>query len=66
MDTPSAATIVAEALARRDPEARADFLRELLAHTAAGLTVIAGHVEASESVYRMADAIVARSMRSAA
>jgi len=36
------------------------FLRELLAHTAAGLVVIEGEREAGEAVYRLADALVAR------
>jgi hypothetical protein len=36
------------------------FLRELLAHAAAGLVVIEGEAEASEAVYRLADAVVAR------
>ena len=58
-----AAALVAAALARREPDARARFLRELLAHTAAGLVVIEGETEASEAVYRLADAVVARGGR---
>ena len=58
-----AAALVAGALSRRAPDARGRFLRELLAHTAAGLVVIAGDAEASEAVYRLADAVVARGTR---
>jgi len=55
-----AATLVAGALSRRGPDERGRFLRELLAHTAAGLVVIEGEAQASEAVYRLADAVVAR------
>lgn len=55
-----AATVVAAELSRRAPKERGRFLRELLAHTAAGLVVIEGEAEASEAVYRLADAVVAR------
>ncbi|PZQ57307.1 MAG: hypothetical protein DI570_19970 [Phenylobacterium zucineum] len=55
-----AATLVAGALSRRKAGERGRFLRELLAHTAAGLVVIEGEAEASEAVYRLADAVVAR------
>jgi hypothetical protein len=55
-----AAAVVARALSRRAPAARARFLRELLAHTAAGLVVIEGERAAGEAVYRLADAVVAR------
>jgi hypothetical protein len=58
-----AAALVAGALSRRRPGERARFLRELLAHTAAGIVVIEGEAEASEAVYRLADAVVARSLR---
>lgn len=58
-----AAAVVARALARRKPADRATFLRELLAHTAAGLVVIEGDREAGEAVYRLADAVVARGGR---
>lgn len=58
-----AATLVAGALGRRGPGERGRFLRELLAHTAAGLVVIEGEVQASEAVYRLADAVVARGVR---
>ncbi|MBW8812493.1 MAG: hypothetical protein JF588_03615 [Caulobacterales bacterium] len=61
--TDEAATLVAGALARRGPKDRGRFLRELLAHTAAGLVVIEGEAEASEAVYRLADAVVARACR---
>jgi hypothetical protein len=58
-----AAAVVARALSRRRPKDRADFLRELLAHTAAGLVVIEGDRAAGEAVYRLADAVVARGGR---
>lgn len=58
-----AAAMVARALSRRAPKARAKFLRELLAHTAAGLVVIEGDRAAGEAVYRLADAVVARGGR---
>jgi hypothetical protein len=55
-----AAAVVARALSRRRPKERPQFLRELLAHTAAGLVVIEGDREASEAVYRLADAVAIR------
>ena len=55
-----AASLVAGALSRRRPAERGRFLRELLAHTAAGLVVIEGEREAGEAVYRLADAVVTR------
>jgi len=55
-----AAALVAGALSRRAAAERSRFLRELLAHTAAGLVVIDGEAQASEAVYRLADAVVAR------
>ncbi|WP_293907401.1 hypothetical protein [Phenylobacterium sp.] len=58
-----AAALVAGALSRRRPGERGRFLHELLAHTAAGLVVIEGEVEACEAVYRLADAVVARACR---
>ncbi|TAJ70674.1 MAG: hypothetical protein EPO51_16415 [Phenylobacterium sp.] len=60
--TPDAAALVAGALSRRGPAERSRFLRELLAHTAAGLVVIDGEAQASEAVYRLADAVVARGL----
>jgi len=55
-----AAAVVAGALSRRRPKERPQFLRELLAHAAAGLVVIEGDREASEAVYRLADAVAVR------
>ena len=55
-----AAALVARALTTRAPGERGRFLRELLAHSAAGLVVIEGEREAGEAVYRLADAVVAR------
>jgi len=54
---PDAAQVVAGALARMDQSARPAFLRELLAHTAAGLVVVEGDRQAAEAVYRLADAV---------
>jgi hypothetical protein len=58
--TENAAAVVAGALSRRRPRERSQFLRELLAHAAAGLVVIEGDREAAESVYRLADAVAVR------
>jgi hypothetical protein len=58
-----AAAMVARGLSRRAPQDRPRFLRELLAHTAAGLVVIEGDRAAGEAVYRLADAVVARGGR---
>ena len=58
-----AATLVAGALSRRRPGERGRFLRELMAHAAAGLVIIEGEGHASEAVYRLADAVVARACR---
>ena len=55
-----AATLVAGALSRRKPGERGRFLRELMAHTAAGLVVIEGEAAASEAVYRLGVAVVGR------
>lgn len=54
------AELVAGALSRRRPERRAEFLRELIAHAAAGLTVLEGDRAASETLYRTGDAVVTR------
>jgi hypothetical protein len=59
-DVESAAAMIARALARTAPERRGLFLRELLAHSAAGLVVIEGDRAASEAVYRLADAVSTR------
>lgn len=56
----AAASLVARGLAERQPGERGRFLRELLAHTAAGLVVLEGDREAGEAVYRLADAVGAR------
>lgn len=52
--------VLAAALARAPADIRATFLRELLAYAAAGLVVAEGAVEASEIVYRLAEAIAKR------
>lgn len=59
------ASIVALELSVRPAAERGRFLREMLAHVAAGLVVIEGSAEASEAVYRLADAVVARSVKAA-
>lgn len=56
-----ASALVARGLANRAPSERVEFLRELLAHTAAGLVVTEGNTAAAEATYRLADAIVSRS-----
>lgn len=58
--TKDAGHVVAEALSTLEPVERPNFLRELLAHTAAGLVIIEGERAAGEAVYRLADAVVAR------
>jgi hypothetical protein len=55
-----AADLVAKGLRALSADERGLFLRELLAHTAAGLVLIEGEAKASEAVYRLADAVVAR------
>lgn len=55
-----AGALVARALGHRTPGARAQFLKELLAHTAAGLVILEGDRAAGEAVYRLADAVVSR------
>ena len=55
-----AAAIVARALRRPDLKDRGLFLRELMAHAAAGLALIEGERAAGEAVYRIADAVVDR------
>ncbi len=50
-----AAALVVSAAGERPESERGRFLRELLAHTAAGLVVAEGREEASEAVYRLAD-----------
>ncbi len=55
-----AATLIARAVEDCPEASRAAFLRELLAHAAAGLVITEGHVETAEAVYRLADAVVAR------
>jgi hypothetical protein len=59
----SAAEIVAHELARREPADRPRFLRELLAHTAAGLVVLEGDKAAAEACYRLSDAVTTRGRR---
>ena len=56
-----AAAMVTRALRRPDLKRRGLFLRELMAHAAAGLALMEGERVAGEAVYRIADAIVDRS-----
>lgn len=56
-----AAALIASAVGERPESERGLFLRELLAHTAAGLVVTEGSEKAAEAVYRLADAVVKRS-----
>lgn len=58
-----AAVVVSRALGKREAADRPLFLRELLAHAAAALVVIMDEREAAESLYRLADAVVARKTR---
>lgn len=60
MSAPNAAACVAEALRLRPADERPKFLRELLAHAAAGLVIVEGGRETAEAVYRLADAVVTR------
>jgi len=55
-----AGSLVAQARGHRTPGDRAQFLKELLAQTAAGLVILEGERAASEAVYRLADAVVSR------
>jgi len=51
--------LVADGLREQAPETRPLFLRALLAHAAAGLTLLEGDKAASEVIYRLGDAMVA-------
>ena len=62
-ESDGAARLVAQALGVRPPAERGRFLREQMAHATAGLVILEGEGEASESVYRLADAVVARGAR---
>jgi hypothetical protein len=57
---PDASALVADALRDLPLIEHGRFLRELMAHTAAGLVASEGAVEAAEAVYRLADAVVDR------
>jgi len=48
--------VVAAALRERSPACRGLFLRQLMAHALAGLTLLEGADAASEAAYRLADA----------
>ncbi len=56
----SPAEIVARELSLRAFGDRGQFLRELLAHTAAGIVVTESIAQAAEAVYRLADAVATR------
>ncbi len=55
-----AGDLVAEGLRQQSPEVRGLFLRDVLAHAVAGLTVLEGASAAGEAVYRLADAVATR------
>ena len=52
----SAADLVSASLRERRPACRGLFLRQLMAHALAGLTLLEGADAASEAAYRLADA----------
>lgn len=54
---PAADLLCAELRDRRGAD-RGLFLREILAHAAASLTLLEGEAAASEAVYRLADAMI--------
>ena len=54
--TATAAELVSAALRQRPPASRGLFLRQVMAHALAGLTLIEGPDAASEAAYRLADA----------
>lgn len=57
LDPPrSAADLVSASLRERRPACRGLFLRQLMAHALAGLTLLEGADAASEAAYRLADA----------
>ena len=50
--------VLSRALRHIRPEERGRFLRAMLAHAAASLTLLEGERAASEAVYRLGDAVV--------
>lgn len=60
---PDAAALVSTTLARLPAARRGAYLRELLAHAAAGIVILEGDKAAAEAAYRLADAVVRRSGR---
>lgn len=57
---PAADAIIASVMSRTAPKERAQLLREIMAHAAAGLVVIVGNHDAAEHAYRLADAVAVR------
>jgi hypothetical protein len=57
------AALIASALVRMPPAARAPFLRDVLAHAAAGLVVIHGADAALTIIYDLGDAVVLKGER---
>ena len=53
-----ASDLICAGLRERAAADRGLFLREVLAHAAASLTLLEGEAAASEAVYRLADAMV--------
>lgn len=60
MSRKAAAEIVADAMLGVPHEERSRYLREMLAHVAAGLVVVDGSRAAAEACYRLSDAVVSR------
>jgi hypothetical protein len=50
--------VLARALRHIQPDERGRFLRAMLAHTAASLTLLEGERATCEAVYRLGDAVV--------
>ena len=59
----SAADIICAELRERAAPDRSLFLRELLANAAAGLSLLEGEVRATETIYRLADAMIGHEAR---
>lgn len=52
--------IVADEMLKREPQDRPAFLRDMLAHVAAGIVACESTYKAAEACYRVADAVVTR------
>lgn len=58
MNKPLASQVVAECLIALPMKERAEFLRQLLAHAAAGLVIIEGGSNAASACYRAGHAVI--------